>query len=230
MRITEYAQRFQDKAILWQPPRQEIVKLRHLLALRARFKKVRKILGVPVGELDKFSEKIIKKTNTKVLDELDEQIREVEKQIEQPIHDDANLKRVHKIVTSIDGIGKVNSWQLLVHTNEFKNFDSAKKFACYSGRHPDGVAPFQYSSGSSTNSRSRVSHQANKKMKELLHLAALSAVQVKGEINIYYNRKVAEGKNKMLVLNNVRNKLIHRIFKCVKENRKYEKNYMPLIV
>lgn len=120
MRIAEYAQRFQDKAILWQPPRQEIVKLRHLLALRARFKKVRKILGVPVGELDKLSEKIVKKTNTKVLDELDGQIREVEKQIEQLINDDANLKRIHKIVTSIDGIGKVNSWQLLVHTNEFK--------------------------------------------------------------------------------------------------------------
>lgn len=225
LRIAEYAQRFQDKVILWQPPRKELLKLRHYLALRARFIKVRKMLSVPVRELDKLLEKETKRINEKVLKELDEQIKEVEKKIETLINDDAHLKQIHKIVTSIDGIGKVTSWQMLVHTNEFKNFNSAKKFACYSG-----VAPFEFSSGSSTNSRPRVSHQANKKMKELLHLAALSAVQMKGELNTYYNRKVAEGKNKMLVLNNIRNKLIHRIFKCVRENRKYEKNYIPLLV
>jgi hypothetical protein len=56
-------------------------------------------------------------------------------------------------------------------------------------------------------------------------MAALSAIGCCQEIKDYYQRKVAEGKNKMLVLNAVRNKLIHRIFACVKQNRKYEKIY-----
>ena len=62
-------------------------------------------------------------------------------------------------------------------------------------------------------------------MKALLHLAAMSAVNCTGEIREYYLLKVEEGKNKMLVLNAVRNKLIHRIFACVRNNRKYEKSY-----
>ena len=66
-------------------------------------------------------------------------------------------------------------------------------------------------------------------MKQLLHLSALSATIMKGELNDYYKRKVAEGKNKMLVLNNIRNKIVLRIFACVKENRKYEKSYRPVL-
>ncbi|MEQ9442188.1 MAG: IS110 family transposase, partial [Cyclobacteriaceae bacterium] len=34
-----------------------------------------------------------------------------------------------------------------------------------------------------------------------------------------------QGKNKMLVLNAIRNKIIHRVFACIRDNRKYEKNY-----
>jgi len=224
-RIAEYAYRFHDKASLWQPPRKEIVRLRQLVSLRARFMKVRKMLVVPVAELGEFLGKEVEKLNSKVIDRLKDQIKQVEQKIEELINDDAHLQRLQQIITSVDGVGKVTAWQMLIVTNEFKSFDSAKKFACYSG-----VVPFDHSSGSSIYARPKVSYQANKKMKELLHLAALSATVMTGEINDYYERKVAEGKSKMLVLNNIRNKLIHRIFTCVKQNRKYEKIYSPKLV
>jgi hypothetical protein len=38
-------------------------------------------------------------------------------------------------------------------------------------------------------------------------------------------RKVNQGKNKMLVLNAIRNKLIHRIFAVVRDGIPYQKNY-----
>ncbi|MDO1450251.1 hypothetical protein Q0590_28480 [Rhodocytophaga aerolata] len=53
----------------------------------------------------------------------------------------------------------------------------------------------------------------------------MAAIKTKGELQDYFLRKVAEGKNKMAVINAVRNKLISRIFAVVKQNRKYEKNY-----
>lgn len=56
-------------------------------------------------------------------------------------------------------------------------------------------------------------------------MAAMSALQVKGELQTYYQRKVAEGKNKMLVINALRNKLIHRIYAVVKRGKKYDKTY-----
>lgn len=106
----------------------------------------------------------------------------------------------------------------------FEAIDDPKKLACHAG-----VAPFEHSSGSSVRGKTRVNHQARKSLKTLLHLAAMSALQVDGELRDYYLRKVAEGKNKMLVINALRNKLIHRVCAVVKRGEKYDKNYTPTL-
>ena len=41
----------------------------------------------------------------------------------------------------------------------------------------------------------------------------------------YFIRKVASGKNKMLILNAIRNKLVHRIFAVVRNGAPYQQNY-----
>jgi transposase len=58
-------------------------------------------------------------------------------------------------------------------------------------------------------------------MKTLLNMAVLTAMQKDHQLKAYYERKVAEGKNKMLVLNNLRNKLIQRIFATIKRKTPY---------
>ena len=63
-------------------------------------------------------------------------------------------------------------------------------------------------------------------MKALFHNGAMSAIQHCTEIKEYYQRKVGEGKNEMLVMNNVGNKLVHRIFACVSRREKYNENYI----
>ena len=47
-------------------------------------------------------------------------------------------------------------------------------------------------------------------------MAAVSSVQHNPELHDYYKRKVEEGKNKMSVINAVRNKLLHRIVAVIK--------------
>ncbi|WP_461126902.1 hypothetical protein [Spirosoma aerophilum] len=54
----------------------------------------------------------------------------------------------------------------------------------------------------------------------------MAAIRGKGELQDYYQRKVKEGKKKMLVLNAIRNKLIHRIYAVVERGEKYDKNYV----
>lgn len=66
---------------------------------------------------------------------------------------------------------------------------------------------------------------ADKNMKKLLHMGAVVAIQYSEEIRAFYDRKRAEGKNKMSIINAVRNKLISRVFACVKNKRMYEKSY-----
>ncbi|KAA6438822.1 IS110 family transposase [Dyadobacter flavalbus] len=124
------------------------------------------------------------------------------------------------MVLILGSITLITAAYILATTNEFISITEAKKFACYCG-----VAPFEHTSGIRIKGKSRVSHKANKEVKTLFHMAALSSVRIKGDLQNYFHRKVAEGKNKMSVLNAIRNKLILRVFSCVNRNSIFQKNY-----
>ena len=62
-------------------------------------------------------------------------------------------------------------------------------------------------------------------LKTLIHMSALSSVAMQGEMREYFTRKVSEGKNKMSVLNAIRNKLILRIFAVIKKDQSYQKDF-----
>jgi transposase len=106
---------------------------------------------------------------------------------------------------------------MLAYTDNFKKFATARQFACYVG-----IAPFGYDSGTSVKGRTEVSHFANKKLKSLLNQGALSATSFDPELKSYYERRVASGKNKMSVLNVVRNKLVYRMFAVIKRHSPFE--------
>jgi transposase len=228
-RIALYAYSNQHKMTLKKLPRLVIEKITSLLSQRLRYMKSKKQLSVPVIEQQEFMDKEIVKhmhrSTLKVIKVLDEQIQAVEKSILELIHSDENLKKLYKLINSVDGIGFVTAAYVITTTNEFLSITEAKKYACYSG-----VVPFEYSSGVSIKGRNRVSHMANKHMKQLFHMASMSAIQSNEELKQYYQRKVAEGKNKMSVINAVRNKLVLRIFSCVKNERMFEKKYQYSLV
>ena len=45
---------------------------------------------------------------------------------------------------------------------------------------------------------------------------------MKNDLSVYYQRKVKEGKNKMSVLNAVRNKIIHIVVALIKKQTFYQ--------
>jgi transposase len=140
------------------------------------------------------------------------------------IKNDERLSHLFDILLSIEGVGEVLAIQLIIVTNEFKNFNSAKKFACYCG-----ISPFEHSSGSSTKGKSKVSRVANMKMKTALHLPTVAALRCKGDIYNYYKKKISQGHPTFSVLNAAKNKLVQRIFACIKEDRLYRKDYSSLV-
>jgi transposase len=223
-RIAFYAYRNQDKIRLWQPARQVIKELKTLTALRSRLINAIKQLKSSLKEGEPFFDKGLQKKMQQCcqhsLKALDQDLVRVNKQLDQIIASDEELNRLFNLITSIEGIGAVTAREVLITTNEFKNIKEPKRYACYVG-----VAPFHHRSGTSVRGKTRVSHLANKDVKTLLHMAALSAIHNCEEIKNYYQRKVAEGKNKMSVINAVRNKLVLRIFAVVRNNQKYDKNY-----
>jgi transposase len=167
----------------------------------------------------------LKQMNQQIIAMLEEQIKKIEKQIQQLIGSIPELSVPFKLITSIQGVGNVLAWHLLVRTNGFTTIDSARKMACYAG-----VAPFEYSSGTSIRGKAKVSHFADKGLKTLLHLAAMSAIRLTGDLKNYYQRKVQEGKSKMSVINAVRNKIIHRIYAVLKRQTPYQIFLSPDLV
>jgi len=227
IRIAQYAYRFKDQVKLWKPVREIIDRLKQLSALRERLVETKKRLLTPVEELFKVGNesmaKVLEKSMSKTMKGLDKDLQAIEDQMKDIINKDDDLKRLYELVTSVIGIGFVTAVNMLVCTNEFKLFRNHRQFACYSG-----VAPFEYRSGISIKGRSRVSHMANKKMKRYLHMASLTGIKLDEGLKNYYNRKVEEGKNKMSILNAIRNKLLARIFAVVNRGFAYQKNYLNL--
>lgn len=221
--IAQYAYKNRENPRLWTPKRDVVQELDRLTAIRSRLKNAVKMLQTPLSDSKNFiGKKAHKNTSDACQDSINalkKDIKNIEKEIDQLIKNDPELAHLFEIITSVKGISNVTAAEIIITTNEFKDIDDPKKFGSYAG-----CVPFERSSGK-RKGKSKVSSIANKKIKSLLHLAALSAIQYSKELKAYYHRKVEEGKNKMLVINNVRNKLILRIFACVNKKQKYDENY-----
>jgi len=164
-------------------------------------------------------ERPLAKMNKRLKAALDAQILEIEKEIEQLLKGDPEIKKQVALIRSVPGVGKVLSWVIIAKTNGFSSIRTPREMACYCG-----VAPFEYQSGTSIYRRPAVSHLADKTLKSLLHMGAMSAIRLQNDLGEYYRRKVAEGKNKMSVINAVRNKIIHRIYAVIKNQIIYQNN------
>lgn len=219
-RIAQYASKNLDRLRLWKPVDTTLQKIKHLAALRERLVETQKRLEVPINEFEDVGNmemaRLLGKTIKKTIDAIKADLKAVEAKIREVVDADENLKELYKLVTSVVGIGFVTAVNLLVHTNGFTVLKDARKLACYCG-----VAPFEYSSGTSVRSRTKVHYMANKKLKCNLHMASLTAVKLDVDLKRYYERKVAEGKNKMSVLNAVKNKLLARVVACVDKQKEY---------
>lgn len=146
----------------------------------------------------------------------DAEIIKVEKIINNLLESDKELQKQYALLTSIKGIGPQISLYLIAYTNGFTKFENGRKFASYIG-----VAPFPHQSGTSIKGKMRVSQLALKKINALFEMGARSAIQHDIEMKLYYQRKVAEGKEKESVINAVKNKLTLRAFAVIKRGTPY---------
>lgn len=221
IRITSFVELNLKHLSVYKPQRAAVKKLQVLLTCREQRIKIKKQLqnsSEQYAYMPKADSKVLTSLDNKLIAEVKKQIKTLEIQIQELVAMDEQLSASFKLITTVQGVGKILGWHLLVRTGEFNGITSPRKLACYAG-----VVPFEHRSGTSIRGKNRVSHYADKNLKRLLHLAAMSAIRLIGDLKDYFDRKVAEGKNKMSVLNAVRNKIIHRVYAVLKYQRAYEK-------
>lgn len=206
----------------WTPKSLDIQKLSLLNAERRHRVKIKSGISRQMKDADflkNYTDKETLKLNEQLISLLNRQIKDIEKKIIKIIESNTELQDQYERIQTIPGVGKVLATMLIVKTNGFTEIQSARKMACYSG-----VVPFEHRSGSSIYYKPRVSTMADKELKKILHLAALSSIRLKNDFALYFQRKVLEGKNKMSVLNAIRNKIIHRVYALIKNNSVHDNN------
>jgi len=218
--IAMYAWRRRDELVCSKLPGPVIDQLSSLLSHREMLIKQRTALkNASKGHYNTYSDnefKFLKESQMRMIKQLSEEIKNTEAEIVFIINHNEDIKSNYDLLLSIKGIGKILAFYMITLTHNFTRFTDPRKFACYAG-----IAPFEYSSGTSVRGRTKVHPCANKQIKSLLNMAAMSSIQLQGEYQLYYLRRTAEGKNKMSTLNIIRNKLIFRAFSVVKRGTPY---------
>lgn len=226
--LAKYAYLHKEEIKLTNAPPKLLSHIRDLIVYRDRLVKIKVQLEVGIKDFSEFTDKetqlpILRNSN-KNIEQISESIKEIEKQIAAAIKSSQEVKEIYNLIVSIPGIGLLIAANLITYTNCFHNFDSWRKFSCYCG-----VAPFERSSGTSLRLKPKISNMGSRKLKSLLGLAAISAVNYDTEMRAYYSRKIKEGKEKKVVLNAIKNKLISRVFATIKRGTPYVKIQQPII-
>jgi len=221
-RIYEYASRFRDKLSLFEPQHHDLIELNELFKTRSQLVKQKRMVATAITNKAQLvtNSIAVQQTLQKVMDQLSENIKDLEEEMITLIAN-SEMSKNFDLVTSVKGIGPVTAIELIISSGNFKKIPSSRKLASYAG-----VCPFPNQSGNKTY-KSRVHPRSDRKLKSTLFLAAVSVCRCNKEFRMYKDRKMAEGKQYFLVMNNVINKLLRMVYAIVNSKKSYDFQYLP---
>jgi transposase len=217
--IAFYALTHMHKMQLSSLPESDLIKLKLLYSERMKLVKSLRVFDGTKDTIKFLPKEVVqelKKNNQATIKALKKQLKSIEEEIKKIILSNQTIKQQFDLIQTIPGVGPQTATYLIICTKCFTAFSNWRKLACYAG-----VAPFEYSSGSSVRARTKVHHLADKQLKSLLNMCALNIKRLDKDVKLYYERKTNEGKNPMLVMNAIRCKIISRVFAVVNRNTPY---------
>lgn len=220
--LAEYGDRFSDRLPLSEAPKPAVGQIKRLQAERRKMVDRRAALKTKLGEANTHDADMDRLTEMwrQQMELLSEHIDELEGRIQELIAEDPALSQRHQTMRSAPGMGKVLGplWLSLFAGHQTLN---PRKISSRFG-----FAPHPHRSGSSVRGTSRSSGFGNSEVRRVMHQAALSVKTHHPHYKAYYEEKRAEGKEHLLVINNIINKLI-RLYCAMWNNRaKYDPDYI----
>ena len=224
-RLALYAVRNADRLKPTPALHSAVMPLKDLLAVRNKLIVQTRSFETALKELKQIGTSVadtaaLKKILQPALKGLQQSCKQAEQKIKDVLKQDEAVYKIYKLLNTIPGIGHLTAVHLICCSNMFTMCTSGKQLACYCG-----VVPFDYQSGISIKGKHHVHKMANKELKRLLHMCALTSIKNHKAFKDYYERKKQEGKHAMSILNAIKNKLVLRAFAVVKNERPYVDNY-----
>lgn len=197
-----------------------VIQLKDLYTSRSRLLSQLNSNKVYLKELRKVNDREVQKTletaYKTAIEGIERAIKKIEVQIKTVIAQNDDFRRNYKLLLSIPGIGHITAVYLICCTANFVARPTGRQLSCYAG-----LAPFEHTSGKSIRGRTKVHKMANKELKTLLYMGALSNIQHNAEMKEYYERKIAAGKHELSVMNAIKSKMLLRVAAIVTSGRPY---------
>ena len=223
--IAEYAYRYEDKLQFWTPNDPRVEKIRVLLSTREHLVND---VNAHASMLHAFSKKVVQNQTTEELlrtniQQFKKQIKMIEKEIDQIFRQDPSLNQRISNLKKIPGVGLLLLANLFVFTKGLPTQMLYSKIAANLG-----IVPRKHESGSSVYHKPTSRQQGHRRIRKLLHLAAMSMKTHVPIYQKYYAQKEAQGKEPSVILNNISNKLLRVICAVNRSESGYIKNYQPI--
>jgi len=211
--VAEYATRERPPA--WQPPRPEVRELQALTrrrdGLRALAAREKTRLAGP--GLTAAERKSVRRTAAFLGREADRLTR----QADDLIAASEALRTDRALLESIPGVGAATAQAILAELPEPARFATAQQAAAYAG-----LAPREYSSGTSVRKRTRLSKAGNARLRKALYLPALTAIRFNPLLKALYERLVEAGKAKMAAVGACMRKLLMIAYGVLKSRSPFD--------
>jgi len=118
---------------------------------------------------------------------------------------------------SVPGIAIKSAAAVIGEVGDIHRFDTPKKLTGYIGAHP------RFHESGNKSGHPRMSKAGNKRLRRILWQCTIVAMQHNPIIKALYEKKLAEGKKKMVAIGHCMNKLIHIIWAVLT----YQENFNP---
>jgi transposase len=171
------------------------------------------------NQLHSAQSNVAKLTIRKLLKTLEKEIARVEKQIEEIIKSNSELDENMKLMTSIQGVGKLTAFKVLSHVPDMNRFANAKQFAAFIG-----ISPRQHQSGN-FHGKTTISRLGDARLRKTLYMAALVAKRFNKRLQPFVTRLQNKGKAPKSIICAVMRKLAHLIFGVLKNRRPFDVNF-----
>lgn len=225
MMITDYARRHHDKAVRYEQPSPILSALKELYSHRRSLVEMRTMAQSRLSAMkfnkDNLVARFITKDIEKEIKLLNERISICERKIIELIESDEEIMNNYHHIISIKGVGPVCATALIIYSGNFNNIPTANKMACYSG-----CASFRDQSGTSIDKGAFIKHLSRTHLKSVLSMAALQATRTCELYTNYAKRMKSQGKSNKVIINNVRNKLIHLVYALVRNDCDFDEKHV----
>lgn len=226
-KISEYAYRYFDELKFWRPKANIIEQISVLLMTREQLVGQKTASSNTLTALRKkvIQTPLANSIYQKNIERLGAQIKKIEKELRKLINKHPDFKIIVEALDTVPGVAMLLAANFLVITNGFENelaFQYRKASAYI------GICPYQHTSGTSVYKKPRIPKYGPARLRKLLHLAARSVVTHNSNFSAYYKQKIAQGKERKLILNNVSNKLLKIMCAIARTHKPYVDNCVSI--